>query len=455
MKRTGFTLIELLAVIVILAIIALIATPIVLDIIKDSKESSKERSQELFIDGLTQEIARRQLNSGTLSDGVYSIKELDVPIKGEKPESGYVYIKNGNIVKYNLQYEDNKKITNSYKIELEKDILSNTDPFSISAVTLSFDDTIEFNFYIKKEEMDKYKDVYILIENTERFDSNNPTKEILKEFKELDEYYIFTYNNTCFEEFTNVQTITLVGTNNDGEKKTQIKYNVADYIKNIISKNETSQKTKKLLIALAKLASSTQTYFKYRVNNLVTSYLEIDANSILSTEAEQFINSIDELQVSGENSSIYNINMSIASLKNKIDIGFVINKTNLTEQQLNSFGVLLFSKDSYDRMMKNGIDYNLMTVDSKYLLADLKYDRDSEFFGKNSKLFYLLYSLNFNNINEQIYYRTYSKVGDNYTFGDIRVMSFLSVMKELYGSKDDKSIYINTANFIALLNEYQ
>ena len=74
---------------------------------------------------------------------------------------------------------------------------------------------------------------------------------------------------------------------------------------------------------------------------------------------------------------------------------------------------------------------------------------------KNSKLFYLLYSLNFNNINEQIYYRTYSKVGDNYTFGDIRVMSFLSVMKELYGSKDDKSIYINTANFIALLNEYQ
>ena len=42
----GFTLIELLAVIVILAIIALIATPIVLDIIKDSKVSAKERSIE-------------------------------------------------------------------------------------------------------------------------------------------------------------------------------------------------------------------------------------------------------------------------------------------------------------------------------------------------------------------------------------------------------------------------
>ncbi len=42
----GFTLIELLAVIVILAIIALIATPIVLDIIADSKVAAKERSIE-------------------------------------------------------------------------------------------------------------------------------------------------------------------------------------------------------------------------------------------------------------------------------------------------------------------------------------------------------------------------------------------------------------------------
>mgnify|MGYP002520298140 CR=1 FL=1 len=38
----GFTLIELLAVIVILAIIALIATPIVLNIIKDTKKEISE-----------------------------------------------------------------------------------------------------------------------------------------------------------------------------------------------------------------------------------------------------------------------------------------------------------------------------------------------------------------------------------------------------------------------------
>ena len=46
--KKGFTLIELLAVIVILAIIALIATPIVLNIINDSKENSNKRSIELY-----------------------------------------------------------------------------------------------------------------------------------------------------------------------------------------------------------------------------------------------------------------------------------------------------------------------------------------------------------------------------------------------------------------------
>ena len=58
MKSKGFTLIELLAVIVILAIIALIATPVVLNIIKDSKNNSTERSIELYLDQVKNEIAR-------------------------------------------------------------------------------------------------------------------------------------------------------------------------------------------------------------------------------------------------------------------------------------------------------------------------------------------------------------------------------------------------------------
>ena len=40
MKNKGFTLVELLAVIILLAVIALIATPIILNVINDSRESA-------------------------------------------------------------------------------------------------------------------------------------------------------------------------------------------------------------------------------------------------------------------------------------------------------------------------------------------------------------------------------------------------------------------------------
>jgi len=52
MNKKGFTLIELLAVIVILAIIALIATPIILGIIEDTRNSAKSRSAELVVSGV-------------------------------------------------------------------------------------------------------------------------------------------------------------------------------------------------------------------------------------------------------------------------------------------------------------------------------------------------------------------------------------------------------------------
>lgn len=52
MSNKGFTLIELLAVIVILAIIALIATPIILGIIKDARDSAKQRSEELVVNAV-------------------------------------------------------------------------------------------------------------------------------------------------------------------------------------------------------------------------------------------------------------------------------------------------------------------------------------------------------------------------------------------------------------------
>ena len=69
MRKKGFTLIELLAVIVILAIIALIATPIILNIISDTKEESNKRSVELYGKAVEQAIAKSQLNGSEIPAG--------------------------------------------------------------------------------------------------------------------------------------------------------------------------------------------------------------------------------------------------------------------------------------------------------------------------------------------------------------------------------------------------
>ena len=62
--KKGFTLIELLAVIVILAIIALIATPIVLNIINDTKKSALLRSADFYIDAVENEIMLENMKLG-------------------------------------------------------------------------------------------------------------------------------------------------------------------------------------------------------------------------------------------------------------------------------------------------------------------------------------------------------------------------------------------------------
>ena len=118
--KKGFTLIELLAVIVILAIIALIATPIVLNIISDSKTSSVERSAELYIDAVEKAIIKENLerkfnplecivrNDGNLICDNDTENVLAIEMQGKKPTEGVITISNSKIEGFkNLKFENN------------------------------------------------------------------------------------------------------------------------------------------------------------------------------------------------------------------------------------------------------------------------------------------------------------------------------------------------------------
>lgn len=74
-RNKGFTLIELLAVIVILAIIALIATPIVLGIINDTKESANKQSAEFIVNAVEQSYSMAYALNGGVVPTIEQIKE--------------------------------------------------------------------------------------------------------------------------------------------------------------------------------------------------------------------------------------------------------------------------------------------------------------------------------------------------------------------------------------------
>ena len=134
MKTKGFTLIELLAVIVILAIIAIIATPIVLNIIKDSKESATLRSAELYLGAVEQTIVQEMMDGNKIEDGTYEItkegniclekdkdntckNELKIDSTGKIANEGIIQITNGKISKSYLKIDDKLMKKADNKIE--------------------------------------------------------------------------------------------------------------------------------------------------------------------------------------------------------------------------------------------------------------------------------------------------------------------------------------------------
>ena len=103
MKRKGFTLIELLAVIVILAIISLITTPMILGVIEDTKLKAAEQSVNGYLDAVEKQIIINQVsNTNLINDGVYNLPMENVEVKGSKPTSGWLIVKNGEVTNYSM-----------------------------------------------------------------------------------------------------------------------------------------------------------------------------------------------------------------------------------------------------------------------------------------------------------------------------------------------------------------
>ena len=132
-KRLGFTLLELLAVIVILAIIALIATPIILGIIKDSKEKTNERSIEAY---------KRSLENALLT---YQMKENKKPMEFSQIEK-YIEYEGTEVFCPNIKLENGVIIFGVCEIKKEKN--------SIILKTYNIGDVVTYNgieFYVIKD----------------------------------------------------------------------------------------------------------------------------------------------------------------------------------------------------------------------------------------------------------------------------------------------------------------
>jgi len=203
MKKKGFTLIELLAVIVILAIIALIATPIVLNIISESKESATLQSAEFYLGAVETAVAQKIIDDPTFRPETCGIQkdgnllcgttEVKVEINGEKPTSGTINLKNGQITEVQLVLNEKTIVK-----EPNGDLEYQTEPNSI----VIFDGDITFNgddgLYYINQCFDKTN-----------FKNNSKYKITINNVNGVDQIYevtsslgkIYYYNSDSDEEF--------------------------------------------------------------------------------------------------------------------------------------------------------------------------------------------------------------------------------------------------------------
>ena len=133
-KRKGFTLIEVIAVLVILSIIFLIATPLVMNIIRKSKDSANKRSIDAYGRSVEYAVAVYMLDD---TEFPTSFDDIKIEYRGSKVEcavnivnyDGSVFLDkcavNGKLVKdskFSSGYYQYGKDTNNYLFTLYKDV---------------------------------------------------------------------------------------------------------------------------------------------------------------------------------------------------------------------------------------------------------------------------------------------------------------------------------------------
>ena len=98
MNKKGFTLVELLAVIVILAIIALIATPIVINVVNESRENANKRSVEGYMKAYETAYYQAQLKGQNVEfNNVTSVQSVEYSGTEVTCEKSTIKLENGKI----------------------------------------------------------------------------------------------------------------------------------------------------------------------------------------------------------------------------------------------------------------------------------------------------------------------------------------------------------------------
>ena len=464
--KKGFTLIELLAVIVILAIIALIATPIVLDIIDDSKKSSVKISADNYAKAVEYYIADSLSNNKQIEDGIYYVNELNIQAKN-KPINGWYKIENSQVSDYKLLFENyivqrydgnkidittskSKDIDITEKREMNLVNLDKSEGLKIDYISLSYDKNLKINFYINKDTYNEYTDLKINITNDYYYAYNNAnTTEtqniVLDKAVKKGNYFVFEYdvNSMIFYLFGNFKTKIEGIKDSESVVSSEYNYNLIDYSKEILYSDKITEKNQKILISLMNLGEAYQEGWpfylseanKIKINSVLeekdinmtnlTSKAQVIANNKPTLDSSitnnDDINILDKFYLCVGNSIMetpFNIQFKLGNANKQL-----ATPSNMTLDEFKKYGVLVLEESKFNEIMSNSSDYSSFNYNTNGVVILEAKDKNygTGMYSNNTFRYYP----NLQNLSHTIYFRLFYK-SDN---GEI----FYSKVKTMAG----------------------